>query len=97
MQNVKRLEIIIDTPELPALTTILRQQGVSGYSVFHGLSGSGFRGERRNDEPDGGSGNACVLLAAPAEQIGPLIEAIRPIISQRGGICLVSDAQWVIH
>jgi len=49
MKNVKRLEIIVDAPELPALVAILPAESTSGCTVFHGLSGSGYRGERRND------------------------------------------------
>ena len=97
MKPVKRIEIIIDAPEVPELVATLRAQGVSGYSVFSAVTGGGERGERRNDEPGGGSGNACILTAVPAEDVAPLIEAVRPILKRRGGICLVSDAEWLIH
>lgn len=97
MQNVKRLEIIIDAPEVPALLAVLRDHGADGYTVISPVTGAGHRGERRNDEPGGGSGNAYVLTAFPAESTPALIEAVRPILKQRGGVCLVSDAQWVIH
>ena len=97
MQHVKRIEIIIDTPEVPALLTILRAEGVSGYTVFNSVTGAGDRGERRNDEPDGGSGNSCILTATPPEKAAALVEAVRPILKRRGGICLVSDASWVVH
>lgn len=97
MQNVKRIEIIVDAPELPELTATLRAHGVNGYTVFSSLSGSGDRGTRANDEPGGGSGNICLLTAVLPEKAAPLTEAIRPILKRRGGICLVSDAQWVAH
>jgi PII-like signaling protein len=97
MQAVKRLEIIIDTPEVTALLAVLREHGVSGYTVFGSVTGAGDRGERRNDEPGGGSGNTCILTAAPPEKAAALVEAVRPILKRRGGICLVSDAHWVIH
>ncbi|MGB8166228.1 MAG: hypothetical protein WCF18_01975 [Chthoniobacteraceae bacterium] len=97
MQLVKRIEIIIDSPELPALVAVLQQEKVPGYTVFHNLSGAGDRGERRNDEPGGGGGNACVLIAATPVRTPAIVEAIRPILKRRGGICLVSDAQSVIH
>ena len=97
MKPVKRIEIIIDVPEIPSLLALLRAEGVSGYSVFSPLTGTGERGERRNDEPGGGSGNACVLTAAPQEQATAIVNAIRPILSRRGGMCLVSDAEWVVH
>ncbi len=97
MQEIKRIEIIIDTPEVPALLEVLRAHGVSGYSVFGSVTGAGDRGERRNDEPAGGSGNACILTASLPENAAALVEAVRPILKRRGGICLVSDAKWVVH
>lgn len=97
MQTVKRLEIIIDAPEIPTLLAVLRDHGASGYTVISPVTGAGDRGERRNDEPGGGAGNACVITAAPPEQATVLIEAIRPILKKRGGVCLVTDAEWVVH
>jgi hypothetical protein len=97
MNHFKRLEIIIDAPEVPALLAVLREQGADGYTVISPVTGAGDRGERRNDEPGGGAGNACVLTAAPPEKAFALIEAVRPILKKRGGVCLVSDAQWVVH
>ena len=97
MKHVKRLEIIIDAPELPTVLALLRAKGVSGYTVISPVTGSGGRVERRNDEPGGGSGNACVLTAVSNEQAVEVIESIRPVLKRRGGICLVTDAQSVIH
>ncbi|CAN5910023.1 hypothetical protein BH11VER1_BH11VER1_09910 [soil metagenome] len=97
MTPVKRIEIIIDAPEVPSLLAILRENGVSGYSVISPITGAGERGERNNDEPGGGSGNACILTAVPPEKVTALIEAVRPILKRRGGVFLVSDALWVIH
>ena len=97
MQLVKRLEIIIDAPEVPTLLAVLKKAGADGYTVFSPVTGSGDRGERRNDEPGGGSANAYILTAASPEKASALIEAVRPILKKRGGVCLVSDAQWVVH
>lgn len=97
MQAIKRIEIIIDAPEVPALLAILREHGASGYTVISPVTGAGDRGERCNDEPGGGAANACVLTAALPEEASELVEAVRPILKKRGGVCLVSDAQWVIH
>ena len=97
MTPVKRLEIIIGAPEVPALLAALRANGVKGYSIFSPVTGAGERGERLNDEPGGGSGNACILTAVPSEQAPAVIEALRPIVKRRGGVFLVSDSLWVIH
>lgn len=97
MQSLKRIEIIVDAPEVPSLLKALNAIGVTGYTIFHDLTGSGERGDRRNDEPGGGSGNSCILLAVEPGKIDALVEVVRPILRRRGGVCLMSDAQWLIH
>ena len=96
MQPVKRVEIVVDSPEVPDLLALLRREQFGGYTVFAHLSGGGDRGERRDDEPSGG-GNACVLVAVPEPRLPRLVELVRPVLKRRGGMCLVSDASWVLH
>ena len=38
-----------------------------------------------------------MTIACDAFQTSQVIEAMRPILKRYGGICLVSDAMWVIH
>lgn len=97
MEAVKRIEIITDSLELRELLALLKACGVSGYSVFHHVTGAGERGEQRDDELTGASANACVLTACPPAQVPAIVEAVRPVLKRRGGVCLVSDAQWVRH
>lgn len=97
MQPVKRIEIVVDSPEIPELLSVLRAQGIRGYTLFTHLRGSGDRGDRLDDEPNGGNGNSCLVIAARPDAVAGIIEAIRPILRRRGGMCLISDAQWVVH
>ena len=41
--------------------------------------------------------NSYVMTACPPEQVAAVIESLRPILKRYGGVCLVSDAQWLIH
>ena len=91
MQSVKRIEIIIDTPKCPH-SAARSKAGVSGYTVFAMSPARGDRGERRNDEPGRVFKNSLLLTAARPAILTDIIEAIRPILKRRGGICLVSDA-----
>jgi hypothetical protein len=97
MKPVKRIEIVIDSPELPELLAVLEREGVDGYTVFSQLRGAGNRGHRDNDEPGGGNGNVCVLTVARPGEEDRIVAAVRTILRQRGGMCLVSDAMWVVH
>ena len=97
MMPIKRIEIIIDALELPAVLKLLDAAGVSGYTIIKDATGKGERGLRDGGELTGVFKNSYVLTACPAEQAEQIVEAVRPILRLRGGVCLVSDALWVIH
>jgi nitrogen regulatory protein PII len=97
MQNVKRVEIITDAVELKELCVALDAQGVSGYTVIHDVTGNGHRGERAGDALTNVFKNCLVIAVCEEAMIPNIVEAIRPILKRFGGVCLVSDAQWVIH
>lgn len=97
MRPVKRIEIVIDSLELRKLLKNLEQVGVSGYTVIQDAAGMGDRGVRAGDQLSDVLKNSYVITACPEEQLQPLIDAIRPLLKRFGGICLVSDAQWIVH
>ncbi len=97
MQAVKRVEIVTDSLEMRAVCRVLDRLSVSGYSVIRDVTGRGERGVQSGDELTDVFKNSMVLLACPPERVGEIVEAIRPILKRRGGICLVSDAMWVMH
>lgn len=97
MTPVKRIEIIVAAPELPGVLKMLDAAGVSGYTIIKDATGKGERGERGGDELSGTFVNSYIITTCPPEQVGQIVEALRPILKRCGGVCLVSDAQWIIH
>ena len=97
MIPVKRIEIIVDELELPKVLKLLDAAGVSGYTVIKDATGKGDRGLRGGDELTGVFANSYVMTACPSEKVNLIVESIRPILKQRGGVCLVSDAHWLVH
>jgi nitrogen regulatory protein PII len=97
MDPVKRVEIVIDQVHLPAVLAALAEAGATSYSVLHDVTGKGDRGMRRGDGLTGVFRNACVIAAVPADDAARIVEAIRPILHKAGGMCLLSDALWVVH
>jgi nitrogen regulatory protein PII len=97
MQDIKRVEIVTDSLEMHEVTDIIDQLGISGYTLIKDVVGKGERGLQSGDELTGVFKNSLLLVACEAEKVPALVEAIRPILKKRGGICLVSDAQWVVH
>ncbi|HRI05141.1 MAG TPA: P-II family nitrogen regulator [Pyrinomonadaceae bacterium] len=97
MIPVKKIEIIIDEFELPSLLNLLDQAGVSGYTVIKDATGKGDRGVRSGGDLTRVFANSYVLTVCPEDKLDLIVETIRPILKQRGGVCLVSEAQWLIH
>jgi len=97
MENVKRIEIITDALEMSNVCAKLDAVGVSGYSVIKDVVGKGDRGSQLGDELTDVFKNSYLLTTCDAAGLEALVKAIRPILKRHGGICLVSDAQWVEH
>ena len=95
MKPVKRIEIVIEEVELDNMIKELDRIGVVGYTVVPGAGGRGERGLRYENLQ--GLGNVLLTIACDEAQSKQVIEAVRPILKRYGGICLVSDAMWVIH
>ncbi len=95
MKAVKRIEIVIEEIELENVIRELDQIGVVGYTIVPRAGGRGDRGVRY--ESLQGLSNVLLTIACDAQQADRVIEAMRPILRRYGGICLVSDAMWVVH
>ena len=50
---------------------------------------------RRVSTPD--AGNGYVLTACEPGELARVAEAVRPILRTFGAVCLVSDAEWLLH
>lgn len=97
MQIVKRVEIITDALEMQAVTAVLEAHGISGYTIIKNVIGKGERGVQSGDDLTDVFKNSYLLTTCPLEQVQEIVEAIRPLLKRRGGVCLISDAQWVVH
>ena len=98
MKHCKRIEIVIEKSMVPRLTALIKQLGLDGYTLIPDVRGSGDRGMRRADELSVESSNCLVLIACDdAALTESFLEGVRPLLVRAGGICLVSDAQWLRH
>ena len=97
MQVVKRVEIVIDTLELDRILALLDKAGVSGYTVIRNAEGKGHRGIRSGDDLTSVFQNSYVLTTCSEEQLAKVVAAVQPVLKRIGGVCLVSNALWVMH
>jgi nitrogen regulatory protein PII len=97
MKHVKRVEIIVEALEKQTIINLLKTHNLEHYTLYKHLAGHGERGMREDQVFSEKFENVAIVLACAEEVIAELIESIRPVLKKYGGICLVSDAQWVIH
>ena len=95
MIDVKRLEIVIDAPFSERVVAVLEQHDVEGWTILRGAAGSGDRGLRLGDEITGVSNNHLIITTCKPELLDALVEDVRGLLKRFGGMCLVSDAQWI--
>jgi nitrogen regulatory protein PII len=96
VEAVKRVEIVVDSLEFQDLVDTLEQLGVPNYTAIKGVFGRGRQGSRGGDPfVSAAFDNTFVLIALEPALVGTVVEAVRPILQRRGGMCLVSDAAAV--
>jgi nitrogen regulatory protein PII len=93
---MKRIEIVVTDESLNDLIELFREAKVRGYTVIRKAGGLGSRGERNPEYYPLEEENAVMVLACEEEQAEKLIMMLRPKLKEFGGMCLISDCQWVI-
>ncbi len=97
MEQVKKIEIITNTLEIEKVLRILDKVGVSGYTVIEDVTGKGDRGRVIDDLETEALTNGYVMSICTEDQEHKVVEAIKPILKKYGGVCIVSDAKWIVH
>lgn len=97
MRACKRIEIVIERLFTRRLVELLGQVGAPGYTLIPQASGQGDRGLRRADDPNDTQTNCVCIVACDEALASEIVEGVRPLLSEAGGVCLVSDALWVKH
>lgn len=92
MENVHRMEIVVDSLNAGRVLELLAGQGLGGYTLIRGVSGAGERGVQRGDEITGVSNNTYILTTCVPDQLEAVTSALRPLLDRVGGVCLISDA-----
>jgi len=97
MKAVKKVEIVAESDFLPKILELLESENISGYTVIRNASGKGDKGVRDGYGLTSVFQNNYILLACSQEELEHIKEPLRKLLKRIGGICLVSDAQWLIH
>lgn len=97
MQEVKKVEIIVSSLELDEVIEILDTIKVSGYTVIKNTYGKGDRGISYNDLGREFSNSYIMTVCSNEKQLFSLVEQLLPLLKRVGGVCLVTDSQWLLH
>lgn len=92
---MKRFEIVIGIEQLEQLMELLEKTGVRGYTVIKNAGGYGSRGARNPDDVLMEQENVVVVLACKEDQAQRVLNELRPVMKALGGMCLISDCNWV--
>ncbi len=97
MERVKKVEIVTISLEIAQVLRILDKLGISGYTVIKDVTGKGDRGRVIDDLETEALTNGYVMSICTEGQEQQVVEAIQPILKKYGGVCIVSDAKWIVH
>jgi nitrogen regulatory protein PII len=95
LQNVSKVEMIVDHSFLPEVLKTLDSLRVTGYTVIEDTSGKGDRGLSCSVFDCTYRGNYIMTVCTNEQQLSTVIEKINPILKKSGGICLVTPAKWI--
>lgn len=97
MFSIKRVELVIEAVEKANVISTLKKININSYTIYKHVGGCGDRGDRGELAFGEKFENVTFVIACPENRLTNVIESLRPILKTYGGMCLVSDAQWVIH
>ncbi len=97
MKLVKKIEIVTDSLEVQNVVSALEKHNVSGYTIIKDVSGKGERGLRDSEGLTDVLKNSMIIVAVEEEEVQAIVNSIQPVLKRFGGICLVSDAEWLVH
>ncbi|UXE58972.1 MAG: hypothetical protein KA717_24150 [Woronichinia naegeliana WA131] len=97
MQEVTKVEMIVDHAVFKDVLKLLDQAKVSGYTVIDETSGRGDRGESCSDFSCFFSGIYIMTVCTNEKQLNYVTEHLNPYLKKAGGVCITSNAQWIEH
>jgi len=97
MKRMKKIEVVIDTIHLEHLISLLENKGFTGYTIIKDVYGKGERGLMIGDEVTGVFQNSYLFTICEEQQLNDVIEDLRKMLKKYGGVCIVSDVDWLIH
>ncbi|MCG8321428.1 MAG: hypothetical protein MI921_18135 [Cytophagales bacterium] len=97
MKALKRVEIVVGTLESSKVIKILDDNKIDGYTMIKNVLGRGDKGIKDGEGLHNAFQNTYIIVACSAEELESITEPLRTVLTKSGGVCLVSEAQWLVH
>ena len=97
MKALKRVEIVVGTLESSKVIRILDENKIDGYTMIKNVLGRGDKGIKDGEGLHNAFQNTYIIVACSVEELESITEPLRTVLTKSGGVCLVSDAQWLVH
>ncbi|CAM3879691.1 P-II family nitrogen regulator [Arcobacter cloacae] len=91
MKNMKKIEVIVESVYLNRLLDLLKQKGITGYTIIRDIQGCGGHGLKMADEITDVFSNNYIFTVCDEEKFLFMIEDIRAFIKKYGGKCIITD------
>jgi nitrogen regulatory protein PII len=92
---MKKIEFIIESVYVKRLLGLLKEKGITGYTLIKDIEGSGVHGLKRSDEITDISSNNYIFTVCEEEKLLLIRDAITVFLKKHGGKCLVSDVSFI--
>ncbi len=93
---VKRIEMVMHKHVIEEIEEKLNENKVSGYTIIPDVLGRGERGLHSSISL-GALQYYYLLLSCDEKDVEMIVDIVNPYLNSYGGMCLVSDASWVVH
>ncbi|MCB9080776.1 MAG: transcriptional regulator [Lewinellaceae bacterium] len=97
MQANKKVEIIINKLESRQVLLLLKRQNIRGFTFWDGVKGQGDRGQQDGHGLSETFMNTYFVIACTEEEFARIKEKLRNLLREVGGVCMVSDVEWLLH
>ena len=84
MQEITKIEIIIEQIQLPLILTLIKD-----------VIGSGIHGEYDGQELSDLMKNSYFIILVPEEKGNALVQLAEPFLTKRGGVIMTSRVNWI--
>ena len=96
MNNMKKVEIIIESVYINRLLALFKKHEIKGYTIIKDIQGAGGHGRKTADDVTDVFSNDYVFTICEEEAFLKIQTDITNFIKEYGGKCIVSDVMLLI-